>query len=148
MESFLGDKINDPFLHLFVPLHPQPGFRASHSLMDLPCSRFPVYGSGSASGTLATDTVTLGPFSVSQTFGPSPPRFRLSHVPYRLLATDCIPRPSTSLFTGLATSTTSNLIFSPLTGIMGLGFQAIAVSKAVVRLSLSLSSFSILSAPR
>ncbi|KAL7412344.1 aspartic peptidase domain-containing protein [Mrakia frigida] len=59
-----------------------------------------VYGSGSASGTLATDTVTLGPFSVEQTFG-------------------------------LVTSTSSNLIFSPLSGIMGLAFQSIATSGAV-----------------
>lgn len=56
------------------------------------------YGSGSAYGTLGTDTVALGGFSVvSQTIA-------------------------------VVNSMTTSLITSPMSGIMGLGFQALSVS--------------------
>ncbi|KAI9453773.1 acid protease [Lactarius psammicola] len=59
------------------------------------------YGSGSAAGTIARDTITMGPFTVSQ-----------------------------QIFVGV-TDITSGLIQGALAGIMGLAFQGIASSTAL-----------------
>jgi cathepsin D len=97
--------------------------------LDMRCAFSPAYGSGSAQGQLATDTVSLGSFTVpKQTFGESrrTRRCRLD----RLLTS----QPGRFL-PGLVSKASNNLIFSPISGILGFGFQPLAQSGATVRSS-------------
>jgi hypothetical protein len=69
------------------------------------------YGSGSATGVLATDNVALGGVSSTQTFGP------LFLSPLKPAANPHLPTPNNYL--GLVSRTTSGLIFDPISGIFG-----------------------------
>ncbi|KAH9053219.1 acid protease [Lactarius vividus] len=88
------------------------------------------YGSGSATGVIARDTITMGPFTVDQQiFGaflslPTP-------TSARLLLEGLLQATMLIWVSVAVTDITSGLIQGALAGIMGLAFQGIASSNAV-----------------
>lgn len=79
------------------------------------------YGSGDADGTLGTDTVSMGGFTVTdQTFG-------MLFFPLTAMRASA---PADCECIGVVTTTSADLISYPLSGLMGLAWQSIASSGA------------------